>query len=379
MLKVALFSLGRAPEALIPEAFLGQAFVYAVATRREQIFFASEAVAARNKNDDECMRAAARRALDKLHAKLRAELEAFEPEPWVHAFLADEVVFRDIYFIDRKLILLPLSAHSPDMSLARAHVNRHFETARETERLESPELPWNSFELQDHLRALSRPSASQAYDLGHSFLKNPWAELRKKKKILLHVCCGPDAAGVINQLKRDFEVVCFWYDPNIQPREEYDLRLEAFKKVAEIEEVPYVVGEYDVDRFFETIRGLEHTPEQGAKCSLCYDMRLERSAIEAKKLDCPIFATTLAISPHKVQEKLKNFGEKSAVRHGLRYYFKNFMKDEGFKKSVEYTRDFEIYRQDYCGCIYSLHEGGPQARAMADKLGLQRKGDAHVN
>lgn len=379
MLKIALFSKGRAPAAQIPEAFLGQAVVYAVALRRQEIFFASEYLPAVDKNDDEKMLAAARRALAKLHSKLRSELEAFEPEPYVHAFLSDEPVFKDVYFIDRKLILLPLSAHSPDLSIAHAHVMRHFEASREAERLEAPELPWHSHEVQDHLRALSKQGASLAYDLGHSFLKNPWAERQRKKRILLHVCCGPDAAGVINQLKRDFEVVCFWYDPNIQPREEYDLRLDAFKKVAEIENVPYVVGEYDVDRFFETIRGLEHTPEQGAKCSLCYDMRLERSAIEAKKQDCQVFATTLAISPHKVQEKLKNFGEKSAARHGLRYYFKNFMKDEGFKKSVEYTRDFEIYRQDYCGCIYSLHEGGPQARAMANKLGFHKKGDVHVS
>lgn len=176
---------------------------------------------------------------------------------------------------------------------------------------------------------------------------------------------------MINQLKRDYEVLCFWYDPNIQPLEEHDKRLEAFKQVAAIENVPYIVGEYDVENFLERIKGLEHTPEQGAKCSQCYDMRLERAAIEAKDQHCDLYATTLAISPHKVQQKLIAFGAVNQKRYGIPYFHKNFMKDEGFKKSVEYTTAYDIYRQDYCGCLYSLHEGGPIARAKAIELGIQ--------
>jgi len=181
---------------------------------------------------------------------------------------------------------------------------------------------------------------------------------------------GSDAAGVIGQLKRDYDVTCFWYDPNIQPREEYDLRLEAFKKVAEIENVPFIEGEYDVNFFLERIRGLEASPETGAKCSICYDLRLDRSALEAKKLGFDTYATTLAISPHKVQQKLIKFGELNEKKYGVPYYHKNFMQDEGFKKSVEYTRDYDIYRQDYCGCWFSLHEGGNRAKATAESLGL---------
>jgi len=193
----------------------------------------------------------------------------------------------------------------------------------------------------------------------------------RRDRMLLHVCCGPDAAGVIGQLKRDFDLECFWYDPNIQPREEHDKRLEAFLKVAELESVPAIVGEYDVDRFVERVRGLEATPEQGAKCSLCYDLRLERAALEAKRRGVDLYATTLAISPHKVQEKLVRFGALNESRGGVPYYHRNFMRDDGFKDSVVYTETHGIYRQDYCGCYYSLHEGGPDARALAGEWSLE--------
>ncbi len=189
-----------------------------------------------------------------------------------------------------------------------------------------------------------------------------------KAKMLLHVCCGPDAGGVIQQLKNEFDLTCFWYDPNIQPREEHDKRQEAFEKVARIESVPAVIGEYDVERFFESIKGLEHTPEQGAKCSNCYDLRLERSAQEASRGEFDYYATTLAISPHKVQQKLIAFGELNEKKYQVPYYHRNFMKEDGFNDSVRYSVENEIFRQDYCGCIYSLKDGGPDARAQSTRL-----------
>src|SRR5690606_30938123 len=118
-------------------------------------------------------------------------------------------------------------------------------------------------------------------------------------------------------------------------------------KVASIESVPAIIGSYDVDEFFERIRGLEHTPEQGAKCSQCYDMRLERSAIETARGNFEAYATTLAISPHKVQEKLIKFGKLNEKRFRVPYYHRNFMKEDGFKNSVAYSHDHGIYRQDY--------------------------------
>ena len=201
---------------------------------------------------------------------------------------------------------------------------------------------------------------------------NPPAPTRVKPKLLVHVCCGPDAAGVIDQLKEDFAIEMFWYDPNIQPKEEHDLRLQAFEKVCKITGTTYSVGEYDVENFEDQIKGLEFTPEQGAKCSNCYDMRLERAAREAQTRGFDAYTTTLAISPHKVQRKLEAFGALNEKKYGVPYYARNFMKHEGFKDSVEFTRKHEIFRQDYCGCIYSLWEGGPTARAKAELLGLPK-------
>lgn len=202
---------------------------------------------------------------------------------------------------------------------------------------------------------------------------------KKREKMLLHVCCGPDAAGVIDQLKEEFDLTCFWYDPNIQPKTEHDKRLEAFVKVCELKNTAYILGEYDVDRFLENIEGLEHTPEQGAKCSVCYDLRLSRAAEEAKKQGCDLYSSTLAISPHKVQEKLKNFGVLCEKKWGVPYYAKNFMKGNGFKESVAFTVSNNIYRQDYCGCWFSLHEGGPAARHLAQNLSLQEPQAYHFS
>ncbi|MEI7441761.1 MAG: epoxyqueuosine reductase QueH [bacterium] len=270
---------------------------------------------------------------------------------------------------ERKALLL--SGRYPPIIDRSQECAQNFLLLKQKERgLLAPDINWQEVDPSKHTSCLERKALRNFYDLTHPELESIVKEIDRKKKILVHVCCGPDAAGVIEQLQEEFEVLCFWYDPNIQPKEEYDLRLKAFEKVAELKNTKSIIGEYDVENFFENIKGLEHTPEQGAKCSVCYDMRLERSALEAKKQNCDLFTTTLAISPHKVQQKLKAFGEVAAKRHGVPYLARNFMKHEGFKESVKFTIENDIYRQDYCGCLYSLHEGGPKARQMADQLGL---------
>lgn len=255
---------------------------------------------------------------------------------------------------------------------AQKHIENFLLLKAQERKLLAPTVPWNDIDPKNHTEALKRKSYRRFYDLSHPEISTLIYEIDRKKKLLLHVCCGPDAAGVVEQLKDEFDLTCFWYDPNIQPKKEYDLRLEAFLKVTEIFKVKTIVGEYDVQNFLGKIKGLEASPEQGAKCTLCYDMRLERSALEAKKLDCDLFSTTLAISPHKVQEKLKLLGNKLAEKHKIPYLARNFMKDDGFKDSVEFTEEHNIYRQDYCGCWFSLYEGGPQAREMANNLGLTK-------
>jgi predicted adenine nucleotide alpha hydrolase (AANH) superfamily ATPase len=258
-----------------------------------------------------------------------------------------------------------------DELLAAKKIAENFLLLKLSERrMLAGEILWSSHTAVDHTQALSKKPLRSYYNLLHPEIAPIIQEHDRKKKLLLHVCCGPDAAGVVEQLKDEFELCCFWYDPNIQPKAEYDLRLNAFLKVADLLDVKAIVGEYDAENFLNKISGLEASPEQGAKCTLCYDMRLERSAHEARMGNFDLFSTTLAISPHKVQKKLKDLGEKLSKKYEIPYLARNFMKHDGFKDSVTFTEENDIYRQDYCGCWFSLHEGGPTARTTAQQLGL---------
>ena len=160
-------------------------------------------------------------------------------------------------------------------------------------------------------------------------------------------------------LKDKYDITCFWYDPNIQPKQEYEKRYKEFVKVCEIEWVDYIKWEYDVENFFKSIEGLENTPEKGDKCTQCYDMRLARSALEAKKLWIKYWTSTLNTSPHKDLEKMFSLWDKNSLKDDLEFLKIAFRKNKGFERSVEYTKKHNIYRQNYCGCIYSdTYPGG---------------------
>ena len=180
----------------------------------------------------------------------------------------------------------------------------------------------------------------------------------KKPKILVHVCCGPDVTMPIIQLRDEYDIVCFWYDPNIQPKSEYDKRYEAFVKVCEIENIPYIKWAYDVGNFFTRIKWVEHTPERWEKCTYCYDMRMMVSAKLAHRLKIPLYTSSLNTSPKKDLEKLFKMGHQYAEKNGIEFLDIPFRKHGGFAKSVEYTTEHDIYRQNYCGCIYSIREWG---------------------
>lgn len=179
------------------------------------------------------------------------------------------------------------------------------------------------------------------------------AIIEKKPKLLLHICCWPDATVPIMDLKNDYDITCFWYDPNIQPKKEYDKRLKNFKKVCEIEKVPYIEGPYEVEVFLKAIKGLEHTPEKGGKCTNCYDFRLKETARLAKEMWIENWTTTLNISPHKDLEKLFKIWDKYSKKNNLNFLKIAFRKNSGFERSVEYTKKYNIYRQNYCGCAFS--------------------------
>ncbi len=182
--------------------------------------------------------------------------------------------------------------------------------------------------------------------------------LEHKPKLLLHVCCWPDVTVPILDLKRDYDLLCFWYDPNIQPKREYNKRLKAFKKVCEIEKVGFEVWEYDDKEFFKKIKWLEKEPEKGKRCTVCYDMRLKKTAELAQELGIEYWTTTLSISPHKDLKKIFEIGEKySKIIHPwipslvverrggqiVPEFLKiDFKKNDGFQRSIEYCKEKEF-------------------------------------
>jgi len=175
--------------------------------------------------------------------------------------------------------------------------------------------------------------------------------------LLVHICCAPDALYFLKRLKEDFasaDMVGFFYDPNIHPYEEYRLRLVETRRICRELGIPLIEGEYDPENWMERVRGLEEEPERGERCSVCFDIRLERSAQLAKDLGCSSFTTTLLMSPKKKFSQLRESGERVASSYGLRFIAVDYRKGGGTQEMFRLSRDYQIYMQDYCGCIYAL-------------------------
>ena len=175
-------------------------------------------------------------------------------------------------------------------------------------------------------------------------------------KILLNVCCAPDATHTINALcEAGYEPVTFFYNPNIHPRDEYHKRVEDMKKLAANTNTENIEGvAYDIEEWFKLCKPFAKEPERGKRCEVCFRMRMEKTAEKAKDLGIEIFATTLTISPHKDTALINRLGKEAAEKYGVKYYESNFKKQDGFKKSLVLSKEHDLYRQDYCGCSYSL-------------------------
>lgn len=184
--------------------------------------------------------------------------------------------------------------------------------------------------------------------------------LHKKPRLLLHVCCAPCSSYCLEYLDTHFEVVLDYYNPNISPRDEYDKRVEELKRLLKemelSEPVSLHVGDYEPERFFEMAKGLEQEPEGGERCSACYEMRLRQAALTAIQSGCDYFTTTLSISPYKNAHKLNEIGQRLAEEYGVSYLPSDFKKKNGYKRSIELSKRYSLYRQDYCGCPYSRME-----------------------
>ncbi len=181
----------------------------------------------------------------------------------------------------------------------------------------------------------------------------PEGECSKKSKLLLHICCVGCGVYVSQLLKQDYEVMLFFYNPNIWPMEEYEKRLAEAEKIAEQFNLAIIKGDYDHEKWLEAVRGRENDPERGERCLICYKFRLDAAADMAKKLNCGYLTTTLTTSPHKDAGAINKIGERAAARPGLKFINKDFKKQDGFKKSSAISRELGLYRQNYCGCEFS--------------------------
>lgn len=179
-----------------------------------------------------------------------------------------------------------------------------------------------------------------------------------KPNLLLHVCCAPCSTHVIQLLKHDFEVTPYFYNPNIHPQKEYERRFREMMELAERIGVKLIQGEYDLERWFKATKGYEEEREGGKRCEICYHLRLEQAAIFASQSGYEYFTTTLSISPHKKAATINAIGKNLSRRYGLTFYSADFKKKDGYKISCQLSKEYGLYRQGYCGCIYSRAERG---------------------
>jgi epoxyqueuosine reductase len=176
------------------------------------------------------------------------------------------------------------------------------------------------------------------------------------RRLLLHVCCAPDATVALERLPETDDIRLYFDNPNIHPAEEYARRVEAFLKLACRTDADYEIGPYDPDGWYQAVQGHEADPEGGERCRLCIAFRLERTARHALETGFEAFDTVLSTSPHKKSALIHELGASIAQRHGLHFLASDFKKMDGFKRSVELSRLYGLYRQNYCGCEYSIHK-----------------------
>ena len=173
------------------------------------------------------------------------------------------------------------------------------------------------------------------------------------KRLLLHSCCGPCSTQVIDFLKNDYDITIYYYNPNIDTDEEYNHRLAEQKRYCDIVKVPVIEDGYNPDEFLCKVKGLENEKEGGARCPVCFKLRLTKTAKKAKELGFVLFGTTLTVSPHKNSTVINAMGHVVEKEEGVEFLEGNYKKQDGYKKSIEFSKKYNLYRQNYCGCKFS--------------------------
>ena len=183
---------------------------------------------------------------------------------------------------------------------------------------------------------------------------NEIEKLDKGTKLLLHSCCAPCSSACLERLKDAFDITILYYNPNIDGDEEYQKRkAEQIRFLQETGWAKFIDCDHEKEKFLQMAQGLENEPERGKRCYLCYGMRLDRTAETAKKLGFDYFATTLTLSPHKNAEWLNELGFLAQEKYFVKYLPTDFKKKGGYQRSIQLSKEYNLYRQNYCGCIFS--------------------------
>ena len=192
------------------------------------------------------------------------------------------------------------------------------------------------------------------YDLE---MEKQLSKIDEGSTLLLHACCAPCSSAVLERIGQHFKISILYYNPNITDKDEYSKRIEELKKLVKLIDTKYEIkiieGKYEPDKFIEMSKGLEDLKERGERCYKCYKMRLEETAKIAEKLRYEYFATTLTLSPHKNSNWINEIGENLDKEYNTNYLYSDFKKKNGYKRSIELSKIYDLYRQDYCGCVYS--------------------------
>ncbi len=189
--------------------------------------------------------------------------------------------------------------------------------------------------------------------------------------MLVHICCAVDSHYFLQKLREDYpdeKLVGFFYDPNIHPYSEYYLRLLEVRRSCKLLDIELIEGEYDMAGWLDAVRGLENEPEKGARCSVCFDHRFEASARKAAELGEKIFTSTLLTSPKKSLSQLKDSGEAIAKRYGLEFIAPDYRQASGTQEQNRLAKESQLYRQDYCGCVFALSAQREQQERISDEL-----------
>ncbi len=193
------------------------------------------------------------------------------------------------------------------------------------------------------------------------------------KHVLLHSCCAPCAGEVMLAIQAsNIKQTVFFYNPNIHPKPEYEMRKNENKRFCDTHQIEFIDADYDKDNWFERIKGFENEPERGKRCSLCFDMRFERTALKAHESNISVISSTLGISRWKNMEQINESGVRAASRYPeVTYWTHNWRKQGGSSRMIELAKSEQFYQQEYCGCVYSLRDTN-QHRVQSGKPKIQR-------